>query len=222
MTPASLFLYKQKSPDLSIETALLFSSTFIKRWFQPFSLHATCLTNSFVCNFLSSSAGFNLCSCFFPAHPCLPLSLPTVSGPSIPLFSQLPFRFLTPSVFHILSDASVSGSDYSAFRLSFPFFPISPDGGSFGALRFLSSPSPSSSVRLVSTPLFRFRYSASCNSFLRLLFRLTVATSAPQPSSFRLPAAPLGFRFRFGYLAQASSPQGHSSVSRLHFATAWL
>ena len=52
----------------------------------------------YLCNFLSSSAGFNLCSCFFPAHPCLPLSFPTFSGPSIPRFSSLPFRFLTPSV----------------------------------------------------------------------------------------------------------------------------
>ena len=37
----------------------------IKRWFQSCDLHTLCLTNRFVCNFLSSSAGFNLCSCFF-------------------------------------------------------------------------------------------------------------------------------------------------------------
>ena len=52
----------------------------------------------YLCNFLSSSAGFNPCSCFFPAHPCLPLSFPTFSGPSIPRLSPFPFRFLTPSV----------------------------------------------------------------------------------------------------------------------------
>ena len=33
-----------------------------------------------------------------PTHPCLPLSFPTFSGPSIPQLSLLPFRFLTPSV----------------------------------------------------------------------------------------------------------------------------
>ena len=54
-------------------------------------------------------------------------------------------------------------SDYSAFHLSFPLFPISPDGGSLGASRFLSSPTLSSSVRPVSMPSFRFRYSASCD-----------------------------------------------------------
>ena len=73
--------------------------------------------------------------------------------------------------------------------LSFPFFPFSPGSGSNGALRFLSSPSLSSSVWPVSMPSFRFRYSASCISFLRPLFRLTVATSAPPPSSFRFPAS---------------------------------
>ena len=54
-------------------------------------------------------------------------------------------------------------SNYSAFRLSFPLFPISPDGGSLGAARFLSSPTLSSSVRPVSMPSFRFWYSASCD-----------------------------------------------------------
>ena len=38
---------------------------------------------NFVCNFLSSSVGFNLCSCFFPTHPCHQLSLLTFSGPKI-------------------------------------------------------------------------------------------------------------------------------------------
>ena len=52
--------------------------------------------------------------------------------------------------------------------LSFPLFPCSPVGGSYGACRFLSSPTLSSSDRPVSMPSFRFRYSASCDSFLRL------------------------------------------------------
>ena len=73
--------------------------------------------------------------------------------------------------------------------LSFPFFPFSPGSGSNGALRFLSSPLFSSSVRPVSMPSVRFRYSAHCSSFLRSLSRPTVATSAPQPSSLRLPAS---------------------------------
>ena len=89
---------KQKKPRLIVETALSIISTIIKRWFPSFDFHTRSLTNSFVCNFLSSSAGFNLCSCFFPAHPCLLLSFPTFSRPSIPRFASLPIHFLTPAV----------------------------------------------------------------------------------------------------------------------------
>ena len=56
---------KQKSPDFSVETTSAFFPLFIKRWFPSFDFHTHCLTNRFVCNFLSSSASFNLCSCFF-------------------------------------------------------------------------------------------------------------------------------------------------------------
>ena len=49
-----------------------------------------------------------------------------LSGPSVPRLSPLPFRFLTPSVFRILSDASVSGSDYSASVLPFLLFSVPP------------------------------------------------------------------------------------------------
>ena len=51
--------------------------------------------------------------------------------------------------------------------LSFPCFPCSPGSGSHGALRLLASPLLSSSVRPVAMPSVRFRYSASCVSFLR-------------------------------------------------------
>ena len=100
-----------------------------------------------------------------------------------------------------LSGFPLSSADDLRFRsvlttqpsdLSFPFFPFSPVGGSFGALRFLASPSPSSSVRPVSMPLFRFRYSAFCVSFLlrRLASQgyLSVSTS-----SFRFRPLPLAF-----------------------------
>ena len=98
MTIITVFL-KQKKPRLfSRDHSVLFTSTTIKRWFQSFDFHSHCLTNRFVCNFLSSSAGFNLCSCFFPVHLCLLLSLLTFSRPSIPRFSSFPFRFLTPAV----------------------------------------------------------------------------------------------------------------------------
>ena len=91
---------KQKSPDLPIETALLFRPTIIKRWCQPFGLHTRSLTNSFVCNFLSSSAGFNLCSCFFRLTLAFWLSLSGFSGPDLhTALRRYPVNFLTSAVF---------------------------------------------------------------------------------------------------------------------------
>ena len=74
--------------------------------------------------------------------------------------------------------------------LSFPLFPISPGSGSDRARPFLSSLSLSSSVRPVSMPSFRFRYSASCVSFLLLLFRVT-GTTQLLASCFQLGHSPL-------------------------------
>ena len=82
--------------------------------------------------------------------------------------------------------------------LSFLLFPISPGSGSFGARPFLSSLSLSSSVSPVSMRPFRFRYSASCASFLRSLFRVT-GTTQLLASCFQL-GQPLCFRFRFWLL----------------------
>ena len=97
------FFCNKKGPDFSVETVI-----------------------SFVCNFLSSSAGFNLCSCFSPAHPCLPLSFPTFSRPSIPRLIVASFPLSDPRCFGILSSASVLDSDYSAFRSFFSLLPVLP------------------------------------------------------------------------------------------------
>ena len=88
-----------------------------------------------------------------------------------------PFRSLRPA------------SDYSAFRLSFPLFPISPDGGSLGALRFLASPLLSSFDSGTQLPAI---------SFLRSLLRVT-GTTQPPASCFQL-GRPLSFRLRFRLL----------------------
>ena len=88
----------KKASTFQLRPLYFFISTIIKRWFQSFDFHTHCLTNRFVCNFLSSSAGFNLCSCVFPTHPCLLLSFPTFSRLSIPQLSLLPFLFLTSAV----------------------------------------------------------------------------------------------------------------------------
>ena len=92
-----------------------------------------------------------------PFHRCFP-SFPL---PFVRFFSGL---FPSDSLSFVRL-SSVLTTQPSA--LSFPFFPISPGSGSFGALRFLASPLFSSSVSPVSMRPFRFRYSASCVSFLR-------------------------------------------------------
>ena len=88
----------KKAPTYQSRPLCFFYSTIIKRWLPSFDFHSHCSTNRFVCNFLSSSVGFNPCNCFFPTHLCLLLSLPTFSRPSIPRFSSLPFYFLTSAV----------------------------------------------------------------------------------------------------------------------------
>jgi len=122
--PGLIFPYKTKKPRLFSRDSLAFFSTFMKRrrWISP---QLTQFHAGFVCNFLSSSAGFILCSCFFPAHPCLPLSLQTFSGPSVPhpIGASLPLSDLR--CFRSLSVASVLDSDYSASALPFPHLPAS-------------------------------------------------------------------------------------------------
>ena len=55
------------------------------------------------------------------AHPCLPLSLPALSGPSVPRLIAASLPLSDPRCFRVLSSASVLGSDYSASVSSFPF-----------------------------------------------------------------------------------------------------
>ena len=112
-----------------------------------------------------------------------PVSLPQPFHRCFPSF-PLPLVRFSSGLFCLLSASFrplQPASDYSAFCSFFSLLPVLP------WQRFLRC-LISSSVRPVSMPSFRFRYSAFCISFLRPLSRLTVATSAPQPSSLRFPA----------------------------------
>ena len=78
-----------------------------------------------ICNFLSSSAGFNLCSCFF--------RLTLVVHFRFRLFWAIhstaiavSFLLSDPRCFRALSNTSVLGSDYSASVLPFLLFPVPP------------------------------------------------------------------------------------------------
>ena len=193
----------KKASTFQSRLSLLFS-TIIKRWFQPFGLHTHCLTNSFVCNFLSSSAGFNLCSCFFPAHPCLPLSFPAFSGPSVPrpIAALLPLS--DPRCFRFLSSASVLGSDYSASVSSFPFsscFRLTA-ASSVLRFRFRFLGFPRSTLPGFPCIPSRFWYSASLYVSFRpsLLRSHSCSTGAYFRFRFRI------FRFPSAFLSIASVP----------------
>ena len=132
----------KKAPTFQSRLACFFLPLFMKRWCQPFSLHTRSFTNSFVCNFLSSSAGFNLCSCFFRLTLAFWLSLSGFSGPSIPRPVAASFPLSDLRCFRSLSVASVLDSDYSASALPFPLFLSPPHSG------FLSAPPSLSLLRL--------------------------------------------------------------------------
>ena len=93
---------------------------FIKQWFPSCDLHSLCLTNRFVCNFLSSSASFNLCSCFFWLALAFWLSLSGFSGLPLSRPVAASASLSDPRCFRSLSVASVLGSDYSASVFPFP------------------------------------------------------------------------------------------------------
>ena len=116
---------KQKKPQLFSRDSLCFISTIIKRWLQPFGLHTRSLTIGIVCNFLSSSARFNLCSCFFLAHPCLLLSFLASLGRPFHGSSPLPFRFLTPAVSAFFRPRQFWVLTTQPLFLPFPSLPVS-------------------------------------------------------------------------------------------------
>ena len=182
----------KKAPTFQSRPSLFFISTIIKRWCQPFGLHSRSLTNSFVCNFLSSSASFNLYSCFFWLTLAFYFRFRLSLGLPFHDISPLPFRFLTPAVsasFHPLQPAS----DYSAFCSFFSLLPVLPwqrflrcffplPAGLFPCL-------PSDS----GTQLSAFPFSVRCLASQWLPQRLSLLPCGSRPF-------PLGFRFRFWLL----------------------
>ena len=88
--------YKTKKPRPIVETAVIYPLSLSGGFGLATSTH--CSTNRFVCNFLSSSAGFNLCRCFirFTLVFCFRFLL-SLGRPFHDL-SSFPFRFLTSAV----------------------------------------------------------------------------------------------------------------------------
>ena len=104
---------------------MTFMSTIIKRWFQPFGLHTRSLTNSFVCNFLSSSVGINLCSCFFRLTLVFRFRFQLSLGLPFHGLTPLPFRFLTSAVFAFFRPLQFWILTTQPLFLPFPFLPVS-------------------------------------------------------------------------------------------------
>ena len=104
---------------------MFLKSTIMKRWFQPCGLHTRSFTNSFVCNFLSSSAGINLCSCFSRLTLVFRLSL----GLPFHGLSPLPFRFLTSAVFAFFRPLQFWILTTQPLFLPFLFFLTPPHSG---------------------------------------------------------------------------------------------
>ena len=88
--------YKTKKPRPIVETTVIYPLSLSGGFSLATSTH--CSTNRFVCNFLSSSAGFNLCRCFirFTLVFCFRFLL-SLGRPFHDL-SSFPFRFLTSAV----------------------------------------------------------------------------------------------------------------------------
>ena len=98
MAPVLFFHINKKAPTFQ-SRLLCFFSAIMKRWCRPFGFHTRSFTNRFVCNFLSSSAGFILCSCFF--RLTLAVNFRFLASLGLPFHTRLvlPFRFLTSAVF---------------------------------------------------------------------------------------------------------------------------
>ena len=184
----------------------------MKRWFPPFGFHSHCLTNRFVCNFLSSSASFNLCSCFFWLTLVFCFRFRLSLGFRFHGLSPLPLLFLTPAVFAPFRSLQFWVLTTQPLFLPFPLFPLPPHSG------FLSAPFPLSLPRsspfspawfpVLSIPVPVLSFAVCFLSpfpdslprpFLRCfsfeIFRFPFASFRPLPFRFRL-LSPLFLPFR--------------------------
>ena len=197
-----------------------------------------------ICNFLSPSVGFNLCSCFFRLTLVLRSRFKPLWAVHSTAFTAS-FPLSDPLCFGILSSASVLGSDYSASVLLFLLFPIPPHSGFLGApsplsLPWLSTFSPTwfpmSSFRLLvlsSTVRFLSPFPDSLPQlFLRCLpsdlsfgiFHFRSASFRPLLFRFRLLSLLcfLSFSSRFHLSAASPVPASALASSVSTFSPTWF
>ena len=141
--------------------------------------------------FLPGSSYSASCSFLFIPPGFAPTAVPPVP-PLCFRFRAFPF----PSAFF---RPLLSGSDYSAFRLSFPFFPFSPVGGSSGATFLFRPACFHAFLSILVLSLLQFPFPVRCLASQWLPQRLRLP-----PFGFRL--LPLCFRFRFWLLGLEPVP----------------
>ena len=213
----SWFLITQKSPDLSVETTWFLKSTIMKRWFRSCDLHTRSFTNSFVCNFLSSSVGINLCSCFSRLALALRFRFRLSLGFHFHGLLPLPLLFLTPAVFAFFRPLQFWVLTTQPLFLPFPFLPASASQG----LRPCSSSAFASYVFPVLSCLVSRAFLPGFGTQLHCMFPFALPRFAPTAvpqvltSSFRFPYFPLPFRFLSS--ASVSLPATQPSVSSFPF-----
>ena len=134
--------YKTKKPRLFSRDCLVFKIHHHETVVSAFRLPLTQFHAGFVCNFLSSSAGINLCSCFSRLALVFRLSLGFHFHGLLPL----PLLFLTSAVFAPFRSLQFWILTTQPLFLPFPFFPIPPHSG------FLSAPPSLSFLRF--SPFF--------------------------------------------------------------------
>ena len=121
-----LFLpYNTKKPRLFSRDYFCFFPLIIKRWFRSCDLHSRSLTNRFVCNFLSSSASLNLCSCFFWLTLVFRFPFRLSLGFRFHGLAPLPLLFLTPAVFAFFRPLQFWVLTTQPLFLPFPSLPVS-------------------------------------------------------------------------------------------------
>ena len=129
---------KKKASTFQSRPLNFFISTFHQAVVSVFRPPHTLLDESLRLQFPFVFRRLQSLQLLLPAHPCLLLSFPTFSRPSIPrlIIASCPLSDLR--CFSFLSSASVLDSDYSASVLPFLFLPVSPSQWVFFGAPFRS------------------------------------------------------------------------------------
>ena len=225
--------YKTKKPRLFSRDYMVFEIHHHETVVSTLRLPLTQFHAGFVCNFLSSSVGINLCSCFSRLTLALCFRFRLSLGRPFHGLSPLPFRFLTSAVFAFFRPLQFWILTTQPLFLPFPSLPDSASQWlpQCSALAFAPAVFPVLSCLVSRAFLPGSWYSAS----LYVSFRpsLTRSHSCSSGAHFQLslsvfsaslPLSFVHFCSASGYSASASSflPSGSSPHSQLFVQARFL